>query len=102
MACCSLPLRLQMTLFDSDGDVVAKREGLESGGQTLDYETFYFDEPAQGSRIRLDVKGTTAGKGNHIAEVNEQQDYSVKFSCLPAKSVKPLFLSFICSPGTFD
>eukprot|EP00752_Nemacystus_decipiens_P017488 g15679.t1 len=59
-----------MTLFDSDDNVVAKREGLESGGLTQDYETFYFDEPAQGSRIRLDVKGTTADKVNAIVEVS--------------------------------
>lgn len=74
-----------MTLFDSDGNVVAKREDLESGGQTQDFETFYFDEPVQGSRIRLDVKGTTAGKWNGIAEVNERAaDDSVMFLCLPA------------------
>lgn len=79
MARCSPPHLLQMTLFDSDDNVVAKRENIESGGLTKDFETFYFDEPAQGSKIRLDVKGTTAGKWNGIAEVSEQQTiYSVQ------------------------
>lgn len=64
-----------MTLFDSDGEVVAKVEDLESGGRTQDFETFYFEKPMQGSKIRLDVKGTTAGKWNGIVEVNVVFDW---------------------------
>lgn len=58
-----------MTLFDRDGNVVSVVENIESGGLTQDFELFYFDEPMPGSRIRLDVMGTTAGKWNAIAEV---------------------------------
>lgn len=61
-----------MTLYDKDDNVVSKREDVESGGQTQDFEMFYFDEPMEGSRVRLDVKGTTAGKWNAIAEVGRQ------------------------------
>lgn len=71
-----------MTLFDADDNVVAKLEDLESGGLTQDYETFYFDEPVQGSKIRLDVKGTTAGKWNGIVEVCEQQTSAGIFFCV--------------------
>ncbi len=58
-----------MILYDSEGNVVAKKKDLESGGMTQDFESFDFDEPVQGSRVRLKVKGTTAGKWNNIAEV---------------------------------
>lgn len=60
-----------MTLYDKYDNVVAKRQDVESGGQTQDYETFYFDEPAEGSKVRLDFKGTTAGKWNGVVEVSQ-------------------------------
>lgn len=60
---------IKMTLFDRNGKAVSKIKNIESGGQTQDFETFYFDEPVAGSRIRLDVKGTTAGQWNAVAEV---------------------------------
>lgn len=59
-----------MLLFDQEGTVVAKKQNLESGGMTEDFENFALDEPVQASRLRLRVKGTTAGQWNAIAEVS--------------------------------
>lgn len=81
-----------MTLFDSDNNVMAKLEGLESGGLTQDFETFYFDEPVQGSRVRLDVKGTTAGKWNGIAEVSGQL---TTYSMIPRSLLFRLFTWYV-------
>lgn len=60
----------QITLFDKHDNVMAHLEDLESGGRTQDFEIFYFNEPVQGSRIRLDLKGTTAGKWNGVVEAS--------------------------------
>ena len=60
---------LQLTLYNAAGDKVAKMENLESGGLTEDFEEFYFNEAVMGSKIRIDLRGTTAGLWNGIAEV---------------------------------
>ena len=59
----------QRTLYNKAGDEVAKLESLESGGQTEDFEEFEFDEAVKGSKTCIDVRGTTAGLWNGIAEV---------------------------------
>lgn len=64
---------MQMTLFDRHDNVVSVVENIESGGLTQDFELFYFDEPVSGSRVRLDVRGTTAGNWNAIAEVRRPE-----------------------------
>ncbi|CAN0051618.1 unnamed protein product [Scytosiphon promiscuus] len=88
-----------MTLFDKDDNVVAKLEDLESGGQTQDFEIFYFDEPAQGSRVRLDLKGTTAGKWNGIISACLQH---IKTPApVPAPSLPPASVSGVTYVGCF-
>lgn len=50
--------------------MVAKVENLESGGLSQDFEIFKFDKVAQGSKIRINVRGTTAGAWNAISEAS--------------------------------
>eukprot|EP00903_Cladosiphon_okamuranus_P015353 g14179.t1 len=90
-----------MTLFDSDDNVVAKREDLESGGLTKDFETFYFDEPKQGSKIRIDVKGTTAGKWNGIAEISVCLQRTSTPSPVTPATVPPAEVSGVTYVGCF-
>lgn len=73
---------LQMTLFDRDDNVVAELQNLESGGLTQDFEIFYFDHPAKGSKIRLDLKGTTAGKWNGIVEASKPLSMLLLMLCV--------------------
>lgn len=72
-----------MTLYDKYDNVVAKKKDLESGGQTQDYETFSFEEHAEGSKVRLDFKGTTAGIWNAVAEVSGKQHQSRPLALMP-------------------
>ena len=69
LVCMLCFARLQLTLYNKAGDEVAKLESLESGGQTDDFEEFEFDEAVKGSKIRINVRGTTAGLWNGITEV---------------------------------
>lgn len=61
---------LQLTLYNAAGDVVASLKNLESGGLTEDFEIFYFDKPTKGSKVRISLRGTTAGKWNTITEAS--------------------------------
>lgn len=43
---------------------------VESSGLTEEFEEFYFEEPAEGSSVRITLKGTTANSKNMIREVS--------------------------------
>ncbi|CBJ30709.1 thaumatin-domain containing protein [Ectocarpus siliculosus] len=90
-----------MTLYDKYDNVVAKRKDIESGGQTQDYETFYFEEHAEGSKVRLDFKGTTAGIWNAVAEVSICLHNIVTPAPVSPPTVPPLTSSGLTYVGCF-
>lgn len=52
------------------GDVVSTVLDIESSGLTDEFEEFYFEEPIEGSSVRITLKGNTANAKNTIREVS--------------------------------
>lgn len=91
----------QLALANEAGDVVAEMDNLESSGLTEDFENFYFDEPVEGSKLLVSVKGTTAGSWNSVTEISACLVPDSSPAPVPASTLPPSSASGVTYVGCF-